>query len=93
MTSAPKRSRKSSTVPKDETKGDKFIRLAKARVPKALKAVRNIGNLANKSGYEFDAHHVKKIIDALNAEQLALGERFKAALAGKPAATAEEFDI
>ena len=37
--------KKAQVAPKDETKADKFRRLARARVPKALKAIGNIGNL------------------------------------------------
>jgi hypothetical protein len=48
----------------------KFVRLAESRTRKALKAIRVIGNLANRSQYS-DAD-VKKILAALSAEVDAL---------------------
>ena len=53
-----------SKVPTDETKRDKFIRLADARVSRVLKQIRMIGNLSA-SGYEYNAEDVKKIDAAL----------------------------
>lgn len=47
---------------------EKFVRLAESRTTKAIRAIRVIGNLANKSQYEYDERDVKKIIAALNAE-------------------------
>ncbi len=46
----------------------RFVRLAESRTAKAMKAIRVIGNLGNRSQYEFDERDVKKIIAALNAE-------------------------
>lgn len=45
-----------------------FIRLAESRTIKAIAAIRVIGNLANKSSYEYEEADVKKIVSALNAE-------------------------
>ena len=47
---------------------EKFVRLAERRTAKAMKAIRVIGNLGNRSQYEYDERDVKKIIAALNAE-------------------------
>ena len=47
---------------------EKFVRLAESRTAKAMKAIRVIGNLGNKSQYEYDERDVKKIIAALHAE-------------------------
>lgn len=41
----------STAAPADETKAQKFSRLASARVSKAVKAIEQIGNLSG-SGYE-----------------------------------------
>lgn len=48
-------------------KHDNFVRLAESRVNKALDAMRVIGNLTNRSYYEFDADEAKEIIQALQA--------------------------
>jgi hypothetical protein len=53
----------------------KFVRLAESRMTKALKAIRVIGNLANRSQYEYSDVDVKKIIAALSAETEALRNR------------------
>lgn len=46
---------------KPETKRQKFERLISARMTKALKAIENVGKLANKSSYEFGSGDVAKI--------------------------------
>ena len=44
---------------------DKFAELAVKRVNKALKDIKLIGNLSNRSNYQYTDHQVKKIIKAL----------------------------
>ena len=46
-------------------KHQKFVDLAEARVNKALKDLQLIGNLSNKSAYEFSEADVRKIFRAL----------------------------
>lgn len=46
----------------------KFVELAEARVEKALKTIRLIGNLANKNNYEYEEADFNKIFAALEAE-------------------------
>ena len=46
-------------------KRDKFVSLAEARVNKVLKDIQLIGNLSNKSAYEFSEADVRKIFLAL----------------------------
>ena len=53
-----------STVPANETKADRFTRLAVARVSKAIKAIQNIGNLGGPN-YEKTQEQVEKISEAL----------------------------
>ena len=60
-----------------ESKQDKFKRLAEARVNRALKDIRSIGNLANRANYEYSDEQVGKIVRALKAEVAALQARFK----------------
>ena len=54
---------------------EKFVRLAESRTANAIKAIRVIGKLANKSAYEFSDADVKKIVAALNREIDALRPR------------------
>jgi hypothetical protein len=49
-------------------KRTKFVELAEARVSKALKTIRLIGNLTNKNNYEYDEADFAKILAALEAE-------------------------
>ncbi len=68
-----------------ESKRDKFIRLAEARTNKALEMIRLIGNLSNKTVYDYTDKDVDKIFKALETEiQLAKkqydvigGDKFK----------------
>jgi hypothetical protein len=46
-------------------KRQKFVELAEARVGKAVKNLQLIGNLSNKSAYEFTEADVRKIFVAL----------------------------
>lgn len=54
---------------------DKFVELAENRTINAIKAIRVIGKLGNKSAYEFSEIDVKKIVAALNKEIEALKSR------------------
>ncbi len=58
-------------------KRDNFIRLAEGRVTRAIDSIRVIGNLSNRSNYEYTAEDSKKIIDALQSEINALKVQFK----------------
>lgn len=58
-------------------KRNNFIRLAEARVTKALKAIKVVGNLSNKANYEYTDQDIQKIINALQTEISALKSRFK----------------
>jgi len=59
------------------TKRNNFIRLAEARVTKALKSIKVIGNLSNKTNYEYADQDIGKIINALQAEINVVKSRFK----------------
>ncbi len=58
------------------TKRDRFVNLAEARVSRAMHAIRLIGNLANKSNYDYTDEDVRKIVGALQAEVAELRQRF-----------------
>lgn len=47
---------------------EKFVRLAEQRVNRALREIRLIGNLSNRSAYESTEDDVKKIFRALQKE-------------------------
>jgi hypothetical protein len=58
-------------------KRDNFIRLAESRVTRAIEAMRVIGNLSNRSNYEYDEEDIKKIINTLQTEVTALKSQFR----------------
>lgn len=54
----------------------KFVELAQNRVNKAISHIRLIGNLANRTNYEFDDEDARKIVKALQRELDALKGKF-----------------
>lgn len=50
------------------SKRDKFVELATNRVNRAIKDMKLIGNLSNKSAYEYADEDVKKIVRTLQRE-------------------------
>lgn len=54
----------------------KFVELAEKRVTKAIHAIQLIGNLSNRSNYEYTDADAKKILKALDDEVKALRGRF-----------------
>lgn len=56
-------------------KREKFVQLAESRTINAIRAIRVIGKLGNKSHYQYDETDVKKIVNALNKEVDALRAR------------------
>ena len=57
------------------SKRKKFVELAEKRTVNAIKTIRVIGKLANKSAYEYTDSDVKKIVKTLNDEIDALKSR------------------
>ena len=51
-----------------ETKAEKLKRLSLARVQKATKYINNLGNLANKSSYDYTQEDVDKIFGYLQKQ-------------------------
>tara|TARA_A100001015_G_C14878113_1_gene667212 strand:+ start:532 stop:789 length:258 start_codon:yes stop_codon:yes gene_type:complete len=66
----------------------KFKELAKSRVNRATAMIRLIGNLGNKSLYDYDASDVKKITEHLRKQVKLVEDRFNS----KKRST-EEFEI
>lgn len=64
--------------PKNESKNrEKFMNLAEKRVTKAIKDLRLIGNLSNRSNYSYTEEDVKKIVGALENEVRGLKRKFQ----------------
>lgn len=49
-------------------KRQKFVKLAESRTVNAIRAIRVIGKLGNRSHYQYDEADVKKIVSALTKE-------------------------
>jgi hypothetical protein len=60
----------------NEKRREKFVELAERRVNNALKQMKLIGKLANKSNYSYSEKDAKKIIKALNDEIRILKVKF-----------------
>ena len=54
----------------------KFVELANKRVNKAIAQLRLVGNLSNKSAYEFTDEDTRKIVKALQKEVEAIKAKF-----------------
>ena len=52
----------------ERNKRAKFVELAENRVNRAIKDIRLIGNLSNRSAYEFTEEDIRKIFKALLKE-------------------------
>ncbi len=57
-------------------KRDNFVRLAEARVNRALREIRLIGNLSNRSAYEFEDADIRKVFGTLQKGLDAAKSRF-----------------
>jgi len=55
---------------------EKFIKLAEARVNKAIKAMKLVGNLSDKTNYSYTDDDVKKILTALTKELNTIKTRY-----------------
>ncbi len=60
-----------------ENKRDKFIRLAENRTNKALEMIRLLGNLSNKSVYDYTKQDVDKIFKAIEDEVAEAKKQFQ----------------
>ena len=75
-------------MPREEDR-EKFKRLAEQRVTKVLKQIKLVGNLSNRSNYEYSDGDVKKIYRAIKG---ALDE-MKARFDSKGNASDEQFKL
>ncbi len=53
---------------KEETKREKFVRIAEARTNKIINMIQLLGNCSNQSTYEYTSKDVNKIFNAIQAE-------------------------
>jgi len=63
-----------------ELKGDKFKRLANARVNNAIKQLDLIGNLSNISTYSYSDEEARKILSTLNQKIKEISFKFQESL-------------
>jgi len=56
---------------------ERFVALAEKRVTRAIKDLRLIGNLSNRTNYSYAAEDVRKIVSVLENEVKALRRRFE----------------
>lgn len=64
---------------------EKFVRLANARVNKAIKAIQLVGNLSNRSNYAYTEDDVNKIFRTLKTELNTCRQRFSNKVGAKDA--------
>ncbi|MBU2527594.1 MAG: hypothetical protein KKC03_13435 [Bacteroidetes bacterium] len=64
-------------------KRKKFVELTEARVNRAIKDIRLIGNLANRSAYDYSEEDAKQIFRALQKELESAKSRFTGDAGGK----------
>lgn len=62
---------------------ERFVSLAEARTQKVLNAIRLLGNLSNRSNYEYTDADVAQILRALEGEVRALRAKFADATASR----------
>ena len=54
-------------APANETKGEKFLRLAPPRVNKIINGINSLKKLSSKSSYDYSEEQVEKMISAIRA--------------------------
>lgn len=68
---------KAAEKPEGKTKKEKFVELVEVRVPKALKQIAIIGNLSDKTKFEYSEKEVNQIHGALQAALDRMKARFE----------------
>lgn len=71
-------------APDGETNAERFKRLAKARMARALKMIELIGNLSSRSSYEYTDTQIAKMRDALVGQMAATFAKFEKKAKDKP---------
>lgn len=70
-------------------KRQRFVELAEKRVTRAIEQLRLVGNLANRSNYQYGAEEATKIISTLEAELRQIKSRF----ATEPGTRKQQFKL
>lgn len=60
-----------------ESKHDKFIRIAEARVNKIIDMIRLLSNCSNKATYQYNDEDIKKIFSTLEQELKSCKSKFQ----------------
>ena len=69
---------KTTVVPiREETKREKFKRIGDKRMTAALKSIKRLGLLGNRSSYEFSDDDVRRMLVALNDAVADVSSRMK----------------
>ena len=63
-----------------ETKHEKFVRLAEARVNRTINLIRSISKLSNRNHYDFSKDELKEIFQAIEREVGAMQAAFNSSL-------------
>jgi ribosome-associated translation inhibitor RaiA len=63
----------------DESRGNRFKRLATARTNAVLKKLHVLGNCSNKSAYSYSSQDIDKVFSAIEKEVKKTKARFEAA--------------
>ena len=71
-------------------KDKKFRELAKSRTNKAIKSIKLIGNLANKSHYSYSSSEADQVLGALEKELRVVKQKFRNSKSGR---IRDEFDF
>lgn len=68
---------------KDESKHEKFVRLAEARTNKIIDTLQLLGNCSNKAFYEYSKDEVDQIFQAIEIELKDAKRKFNPSTTGK----------
>lgn len=60
----------------DESKSEKFIRLAERRTDKVILAISKLGNLSNRLNYKYTEEEIEQIFDAIEEQSKTVKEKF-----------------
>ena len=61
----------------EETKAERFKRIAESRTNRIIEALRLLGNCSNRSNYAYTDEDIKKIFSAIEAEVRETKQKFR----------------
>jgi len=74
-----KKQRNTVTIDPGETKAERFVRLTNRRVPRAIRVIGHVRNLAGKGNYEYTDAQAAKIVASLTDAVTAVRTAFAGA--------------